>query len=133
MLNFTEPLAVDAMYGVDVAAARRRDRLPRQFTRHERLSVKMHVAAALHHSAHRGACVDAATQTTNSADAATFSATATLAPVVEYVAPASAVTDTVLIPVIEYVALVPAFVEATPATVAEHVAPAPADANAATI
>ena len=50
MLNFTEPLAVDAMYGVDGAAARCRDRLLRQFPRHEQLSVKMHVAAALHHT-----------------------------------------------------------------------------------
>ena len=65
MLNCTEPLAVDAMYSVDGAAARRRDRRPRQYLRHEQLSVKMRVAAALHHSAQRGARVDAATQTMN--------------------------------------------------------------------
>ena len=84
-LNFSEPPAFDAMYGVD-GAARRRDRRLRQFTRHEQLSVKMHVAAALHHSAQRGAREDAATQTMNSTNAATSAATATPAPVIEYVA-----------------------------------------------
>ena len=62
-LNCTEPPAVDAMYGVDGAAARRHDRRLRQFLRHEQVSVKMHVATALHHTAQRRARVDASTQT----------------------------------------------------------------------
>ena len=115
--------AVDAMYGVDGAAARRRDRRLRQFLRHEQLSVKMHVAA-------RGARVDAATQTMCFVDAATCAATASLAPVIEYVAAACAVTDSAPSPVIDYVAPVPAVIHATPATVIEHVAPKLADAYA---
>ena len=98
VLNFSERSAVDAMYGVDGAAARRRDRRLRQFLRHEQLSVKMHVAAALHHSAQRGARVDASTQTDSYA-AATCAATAASVPIFEYVAPA---------PVIEYISPAPA-------------------------
>ena len=71
MLNCAEPLAVDAMSGVDCVAARRRDQRLRQFPRQEQLSVKMHVAAARHHSAQRGARVDAATNTTTNIAAAT--------------------------------------------------------------
>ena len=97
MLNFSEPLAVDAMYGVDGAAARRRHRRLRQFHRHEQLSVKTHVAAALHHSAQRGARVDASTQTDSHA-AATCAATAAFS-FFEYVAPAS---------MMEYIAPAPA-------------------------
>ncbi len=67
--------------------ARRRNRRLRQILKHEQLSVKMHVAAALHHSAQRGARVDASTQTDPYA-AATCAATAAPAPVFEYVAPA---------------------------------------------
>ena len=74
MLNCTEPLAVDVMYGVDGAAARRRGRRLRQSLRH--------VAGALHHSAQRGARVDAATQTMYSTDAGTCAATAMPAPVI---------------------------------------------------
>ena len=89
------------MYGGDGAAARRRDRRPRQFLRQEQLSVNMHVAAALHHSAQRGARVDVATQTEPYAAAAFVveyispapAASATPAPVNEYVAPALVVTD----------------------------------------
>ena len=57
VLNCKEPSAV-AMYCGDGAAARRRHGRFRQFLKHEQLSVKMHVAAALHHSAQRGARVD---------------------------------------------------------------------------
>ena len=77
VLNCTEPPVVDAMFGVDGAAARRRDRRLRQFLRHEQLSVKMHVATALHHSAQRGARIDASTQTDLRA-AATCAATVAL-------------------------------------------------------
>ena len=84
--------------GVDGAAARRRERRLRQVLRHEQLSAKMHVAAALHHSAQRGARVDASTQTDSYA-AATCAATAAPVSIFEYVAPA---------PVIEYIASAPA-------------------------
>ena len=53
MLNCTEPLAVDSMSGVDGAsgaAKRRRERRQRSWLRHEQLSVKMALSAALHHS-----------------------------------------------------------------------------------
>ena len=53
MLNCTEPLAVDSMSGVDGAsgaAKRRRERRQRSWLRHEQLSVKMVLSAALHHS-----------------------------------------------------------------------------------
>ena len=45
VLNFSEHLAVDAMNGVDVAAARRRDRRPRQPLRHEQLRLKTHCSS----------------------------------------------------------------------------------------
>ena len=99
VLKCTEPLSVDAMYGGDGAAARWRDRRLRQFLRHEQVSVKMHVAAALHHSAQRGARVDAATQTEPAPAlvveyiAPAPAASTTLAPVNEYVVPALVVTD----------------------------------------
>ena len=48
----------------------------------------------------------------------------------EYVAPASAVTDTAPTPVIEYVAPAPTVTYAPPAPVTEYVAPARADTNA---
>ena len=118
------------MHGVDGAAARRRDRRLRQFLRHEQLSVKMHVAAALHHSARRGARVDAATQSMNSTDAAICAAIATLAPVIEYVAPVPAVHATSET-LIESVALAPAVANATPAPVTEYVTPTPTDFVAA--
>ena len=53
MLNCTEPLAVDSMSGVDGAsgaAKRRREIRQRSWLRHEQLSVKMALSAALHHS-----------------------------------------------------------------------------------
>ena len=59
----------------------------------------MHVAAALHHSAQRGARVDAATQTEPPPAlvveyiAPALAASTTLAPVNEYVVPALVVTD----------------------------------------
>ena len=62
----------------------------------------------------------------NSTDAATRAATATPAPKIEHVAPASAVTDTAPTPLIEYVAPAPAVTYGTPAPVIEDVAPAPA-------
>ena len=61
------------------------------FLRHEQLSVKVHVAAALHHSAQSGARVDAATQTEPCAAPAL---------VVECIAPAPA-SSTTLAPVNE--------------------------------
>ena len=45
VLNFSEHLAVDAMHDVDGAAARRRDRRPRQFLRHEQLRLKTHCSS----------------------------------------------------------------------------------------
>ena len=97
------------MSGVDGAAARRRDRRLRQFLRQEQLSVKMHVAAVLHHSAQRGARVDAATNSATNVVAATQTMT--------YAAPAL---------VVEYVVLAPTpAVHAALARTDEYVAPAP--------
>ena len=45
VLNFSEHLAVDAVYGVDGAAACRSDRRLRQFFRHEQLRLKMHCSS----------------------------------------------------------------------------------------
>ena len=64
----------------------------------------MHVAAALHHSAQRGARVDASTQTDSYA-AATCAAIAAPVPIFEYVAPA---------PVIENIAPAPAVTSDVP-------------------
>ena len=68
------------------AAQRRRARRLRQFLRHEKLSVEMYLAAALHHSYDRYG-VDASTQTDDAVPAATCAATAAPAPVFECVAP----------------------------------------------
>ena len=74
---------------------------------HGQLSVKMHVAAALHHSAQRGARVDAVTNTATTAVATTQTMTyAVPAPVVEYISPPPTVHSTPA-PVIEYVATEP--------------------------
>ena len=75
------------------AAQRRRARRLRQFIRHEKLSVAMHLAAALHHFYGRSGA-DASTQTE------TYAAPA---PVVEYITPAPADRST-RAPVTEYVA-----------------------------
>ena len=139
----------------DARVPRRRDRRKRQFPRHEQLSVKMHVAAAVHHSAQCGARVDAATQTMTYAAPALVveyifcapapAVVAARARTDEYVAPASAregpyrwkchvarhmepasaVTFTALSPVIECVAPAPAVIHEEPAPVIEYVAPSP--------
>ena len=90
VLNCEEPSAV-AMCCGDGAAARRRNRRLRQILKREQLSVKMHVAAALHHSAQRS------TQTDSYA-AATCAATDAPAPVFDYVAPALVIENIAPVP-----------------------------------
>ena len=112
-----------------------RERRLRSFFRHEQMAVQMAVVSAQHHSAQR--CRSIATQTEDSL-AATYAATAggtAPAPVIEYVAPAPAVTFAAPAPVIEIVAPAPAvtytasvllFEYVAPAPVIEYIAPAPA-------
>ena len=75
-----------------VSAARRRDRRPRQWLRHERLSIRMCVAEMRHHAAPQPIYVHVGTQTA--------------APVIEHVASALANNFVASAPVIEYVASV---------------------------
>ena len=84
------------------------------------MTVRMAVAAAVHHSAYKpnaATYVDAYTQTMTFSNAATSAATASLFTVIEHVVPAPAVTHAAPAPVIEYVSSAPGI---------EHIAPAPA-------
>ena len=130
-------------------AWRRRQRRLRALRRFILWSTKMEVAAALHHTARqRTRLADDATQTTSACDrsapvfdyivpppvnlniasppAAACAATATLSPVIEYVAPAPTVFHATTAPVIKYVAPALADTYPAPAPGIEYVAPAPA-------
>ena len=115
-------------HGVGCSTWRRRHRRLRAFWRHEQQAVRMAVAAATHHSYDKS-IVHACTQTDDEVLAATYAATAALAPVVEYVAPASAVTLDEPSPVVGCVAPTHVVTDATPAPTIEDVAPAPARAR----
>ena len=120
---------LDVARATPTSARRRRERRIRSFFRHEQVAIKMAVVTAQHHSAQR--CCTIATQTVDSpsvieyvapAPAVTYAAPA---PVDGYVAPSPAVTYAAPAPVIGYVAPAPSVTYAAPASVFEYVAPAP--------
>ena len=121
---------VDAAGGTS-SARRRRERRLRSMLRHERMAVAMALAEALHHSSGLKVMERAQHAALRGQETGTRAGVAGPAPVVEYVAPASAVTYAAPAPVIGYVAPVPAVTYAAPATVIDHVAPAPAVTYAA--
>ena len=92
------------------SARRRKGRRMRSFFRHEQVAIEMAVVTAQHHSAQR--CCTIATQTVDSTS------------VIEYVAPAPAVTYAAPAPVDGYVAPAPAVTYAAPAPVIDFAAPA---------
>ena len=101
----------DVARATPTSARRRRERRIRSFFRHEQVAIKMAVVTAQHHSAQR--CCTIATQTVDSPS------------VIEYVAPAPAVTYAAPAPVVGYVSSAPSVTFAAPASVFEYVAPAP--------